>query len=312
MFDIIGDIHGHAKELEILLVKLGYKRNAGIYSNPEGRKCIFLGDYIDRGPNIRETLHIVKDMCDAGSALAIMGNHEFNAICFHTKHTENGGFFRTHGLKEIEQHIDTLRQFKHFEYEWNDEFLPWFHTLPIYLELDGFRAVHACWDDNHIAWLKSNNIYSTDNGKNEISSEILSNYDNKKSEVYSVFEELLKGKEYELLAGEEFLDKDGEIRKHARVKWFQPITNRRFKKDVFLGIDRENGEQIVDEFILNKLPKYDSDIPVFFGHYWLKADTPKLQSSNVCCLDYSVANEGNLVAYRFDGEKELNQEKFCW
>jgi hypothetical protein len=46
-------------------------------------------------------------MCDTGSALAIMGNHEFNAICFHTKNPENGGFFRTHGLKEIEQHIDS-------------------------------------------------------------------------------------------------------------------------------------------------------------------------------------------------------------
>ena len=83
MFDIIGDIHGHAKELEILLVKLGYKRNAGIYSHPEERKCIFLGDYIDRGPNIRETLHIVKDMCEAGSAFAIMGNHEFNFLAYH-------------------------------------------------------------------------------------------------------------------------------------------------------------------------------------------------------------------------------------
>ena len=299
MFDIIGDIHGHAKELEILLVKLGYKRNAGIYSHPEGRKCIFLGDYIDRGPNIRETLHIVKDMCDAGSALAIMGNHEFNAICFHTKHPQNGGFFRTHGLKEIEQHLDTLRQFKHFESDWKEIFLPWFHSLPIYLELEGFRAVHACWDDNHIAWLKSNNIYSTNNGKNEISSEILSDYDNKKSEVYSVFEELLKGKEYELLLGEEFLDKDGEIRKHARVKWFQPITSRKFKKDVFLGIDRENGEQIVDEFILDKLPKYDSDIPVFFGHYWLSGK-PENPNSMAICLDYSVARKGHLVAYQFD------------
>ena len=299
MFDIIGDIHGHSKELEILLVKLGYKRNGGIYSHPEGRKCIFLGDYIDRGPNIRETLHIVKDMCDAGNAFAIMGNHEFNAICFHTKHPENGGFFRTHGLNEIEQHLDTLRQFKHFESEWNDEFLPWFHSLPIYLELEGFRAVHACWDDNHILWLKSNNIYSTDNGKNEISSEILSDYDNKKSVVYSVFEELLKGKEYELLPGEEFLDKDGEIRKHARVKWFQPTEHRKYKKDVFLGLSKEKGEQLVEDSTLNKLHNYSSEIPVFFGHYWLNGK-PYHSNHNAICLDYSVARNGHLVAYKFD------------
>ncbi len=173
-------------------------------------------------------------------------------------------FFWTHSLKEIEQQIDTLRQFKHFEYELSDEFLPWFHTLPIYLELDGFRVVHACWDDNHIGWLKSNNIYSIFENKKEISRKILSDYDNRKGVVFWVFEEILKGKEFELGPGESFIDKDGESRNMARIKWFQPNTYRRFKKDVFLGIDRENGEQIVDEFILDKLPKYESDIPVFF------------------------------------------------
>lgn len=299
MYDIIGDIHGHAKELEILLIKLGYKRNAGIYSHPEGRKCIFLGDYIDRGPNIRETLHIVKDMCDSGNAFAIMGNHEFNAICFHTKHPENGGFFRTHGLKEIEQHLDTLRQFKHFETEWNEEFLPWFHSLPIFLEFEEFRVVHACWDDKHVEWLKSNNIYSSCNGENEISSKILSDYDNKLEDVYSVFEELLKGKEFELEPEQSFLDKDGESRNKARIKWFQPSNNRRYNKDVFFGIDREFGEKAVDELIQNKLPKYDSEIPVFFGHYWLSGK-PESSNSNAICLDYSVAKNGHLVAYKFD------------
>jgi hypothetical protein len=39
---------------------------------------------------------------------------------------------------------------------------------------------------------------------------------------------------------------------------------------------------------------------------------PKLQASNVCCVDYSIAKEGILVAYRFDGEKELNEKKFIW
>lgn len=299
MFDIIGDIHGHAKELEILLIKLGYKRKAGVYSHPENRKCVFLGDYIDRGPKIRETLHIVKDMCDAGNAFAIMGNHEFNAICFHTKHPENGGFFRTHGLKEIEQHLDTLRQFKHFESEWNEEFLPWFHSLPIFLEFEEFRVVHACWDDKHVEWLKSNNIYSSYNGRNEISSKILSDYDNKLEDVYSVFEELLKGKEFELAPEQSFLDKDGESRNKARIKWFQSVNNRRYNKDLFLGIDREFGEQAVDELILNKLPKYDSEIHVFFGHYWLSGK-PESSNSNAICLDYSVARNGHLVAFKFD------------
>ena len=84
-YDIIGDIHGHADALEKLLQKLGYTLSNGIYRHPEKRNVIFLGDYIDRGPKIRETLHIVKNMCDAGNAVAIMGNHEFNAVCFAKK-----------------------------------------------------------------------------------------------------------------------------------------------------------------------------------------------------------------------------------
>jgi len=69
---------------------------------------VFVGDFIDRGPKIRETLHLVRDMVESGNALSVMGNHEFNAISFHTPHTENGGFFRDHTIKEINQHIDFL------------------------------------------------------------------------------------------------------------------------------------------------------------------------------------------------------------
>ena len=71
-YDIIGDIHGHADELEELLQKLGYQLRDGVYSHPENRKVIFLGDYIDRGPKIRETLHIVKNMCVSISFVNIL------------------------------------------------------------------------------------------------------------------------------------------------------------------------------------------------------------------------------------------------
>ena len=84
MYDIIGDIHGHADKLEELLLKLGYTKNHKQYSHRE-RKALFLGDYIDRGPKSHEVLKIVKHMVDGGHAIALMGNHEYNAICFHTK-----------------------------------------------------------------------------------------------------------------------------------------------------------------------------------------------------------------------------------
>jgi hypothetical protein len=56
----------------------------------------------------------------------------------------------------------------------------------------------------------------------------------------------------------------------------------------------------------------DKEVPAFFGHYWLKNFTPRLQQNNVCCLDFSVAKNGVLVAYQWDGEVELTKDKFVW
>lgn len=74
MIDFIGNIHGHADKLEELLEKLGYSKSRGIYSHAQ-RKVLFVGDYIDRGPKIRETLEIVRLMVESENAIALMGNH---------------------------------------------------------------------------------------------------------------------------------------------------------------------------------------------------------------------------------------------
>jgi hypothetical protein len=281
---------------------MGYVKEAGVYQHPAKRKLVFLGDYIDRGPKIRETLQIVKSMCDAGHALAIMGNHEFNAICFHTKDKVKGGFYRKHTVVEIDQHIETLRQFRNYTQEWEQVYLPWFHTLPLYLELDDFRAVHACWDDAHINWLETNTIYEEIQGQKRISENVLAQYASKESPVYEVLEELLKGKEFDLPTGQEFVDKDGTTRKSARIKWFQPVEDRKLHKDVFLGIGEEFGDLVLDESIHDALHRYDAEKSVFFGHYWLKGKPTDALAKSIC-LDYSVAKDGHLVAYRLDAQE---------
>ena len=69
--DLIGDIHGHADELEAFLKKLGYQRTGTRYKNDEGRTVLFLVDHIDRGPKIKETLALVRGMVEAGNAVAL-------------------------------------------------------------------------------------------------------------------------------------------------------------------------------------------------------------------------------------------------
>ena len=90
-FDIIGDVHGCGDELEALLQQLGYvaqENNSNldttsntfwdypIYTHPQGRKAIFVGDLVDRGNRIVDTLKLVHNMQEANSALCILGNHE--------------------------------------------------------------------------------------------------------------------------------------------------------------------------------------------------------------------------------------------
>jgi protein phosphatase len=76
-FDIIGDVHGCCDELESLLQQLGYTRDdGGSWGHSAGRKAIFVGDLVDRGPRIVDTLKTVMAMSRSGSALCVPGNHD--------------------------------------------------------------------------------------------------------------------------------------------------------------------------------------------------------------------------------------------
>ncbi|MFF1681412.1 polynucleotide kinase-phosphatase [Streptomyces sp. NPDC058256] len=95
-FDIIGDIHGCASELETLLGKLGYVD--GVHA--EGRTAVFVGDLVDRGPDTPGVLRRVMSMVGSGNALCVPGNHE-NKL---GRHLKGRKVQHTHGLAEtIEQ-----------------------------------------------------------------------------------------------------------------------------------------------------------------------------------------------------------------
>ncbi len=83
MYDLIGDIHGCAGALEALLAKMGYREQDGVWRHPT-HQVIFLGDFIDRGPEQVEVMKVVRAMVDAEQALSVMGNHELNAVAWAT------------------------------------------------------------------------------------------------------------------------------------------------------------------------------------------------------------------------------------
>lgn len=111
MYDLIGDVHGHAEALEALLGKLGYRDTGGAYRHPDGRRALFVGDYVDRGPDNVGVLDTVRRMVDAGQAVALMGNHEYNALCYHTRRPDGQGHLRPQTAKNRQQHARTLEDF---------------------------------------------------------------------------------------------------------------------------------------------------------------------------------------------------------
>ncbi|HLS31856.1 MAG TPA: metallophosphoesterase [Flavobacteriaceae bacterium] len=297
MIDLIGDIHGHADELEILLEKLGYFNNGSHYSHPN-RKALFVGDYIDRGPKIKETLEIVKQMVDHGSAIALMGNHEYNAICFHEMDPK-GGHLRKHSIKNILQHYQTFKQFKNRQEEFK-MYLEWFKTLPLFYETETFRAVHACWDYESIDYLKKH----LDN--NRLTDDLIKQSVKKGTALYNAVDTILKGKEISIPDGKTLFDKDGQERSDMRIKWWEDPSEMTYKE-----FSVHNFKSLPDDPVeLSELQNTDyykeGDKEVFFGHYWLTEDTPSFFKDNVCCLDYSVAKEGHLVAYSLDKQKFTN------
>jgi hypothetical protein len=305
MYDLIGDIHGHADELRALLHHLDYRPDAaGVLCHPAGRQVIFLGDYVDRGPKIRETLALVRGMVEAGAALAILGNHEYNALAFWQVHPA-GGHLRPHWPWHLRQHWRTIEEFDTPELfrEWQD-YLAWFHTLPLALELPGLRAVHACWEPRHLAYLRQ------ELPGLRLTPEFMLRASQPGTPEYEATEVTLKGREVSLPGGLSFADKDGHRRHITRVRWWQNPALAATYYDYYLEDLPELRGQPVDAASLDPW-YYQDETPVFFGHYWLRG-TPQLLQPHAVCLDYSVAKGGQLIGYRWDGEQTLSADKLVW
>jgi hypothetical protein len=298
MHDLIGDIHGHAAALERLLRQLGYVRHAGVYRHPE-RQAVFLGDFIDRGPRIRETLEIVRPMIDSGAALAVMGNHELNALAFHTPDPDNPReHLRPHNETNSNQHAETMRQVPPGELA---SYLDWFRTLPLWLELDGLRVVHACWDEAQMARIEG-----------PVTDAFLHAACRKGGPLFGPVETVLKGKEVKLPPGVRFHDKDGHARVATRVKWYEPSAGHSYRTYAMESALVDSDEPLPAEVHRAAVPYPTDEKPVFVGHYWMQGEKPGLLRGNVACVDWSVAKGGFLCAYRWDGERTLREDRFSW
>ncbi len=299
-YDIIGDVHGHSEKLVALLRTMGYRHHAGAWRHPDAT-AIFVGDFIDRGPGQLETIRIVREMLDAGTAQAVMGNHEFNAIAWHTADSEREGeYLRRRSPKNREQHAAFLAEVEGKPE--HAELIAWFMTLPLWLELPGLRVVHACWHPDRMAEIEPQLLPGR-----TLSPALVAEASRRGTMAYAAIETLLKGLEIALPPGHAFHDKEGNERHEVRTRWWDIAANT-YRTAAILG--RTERDALPDTPIPSSaLLGYESDIPVFFGHYWWSG-TPAPLAPHVACVDYSAGKGGPLVAYRWDGESVLDARNF--
>jgi predicted kinase len=132
-FDIIGDVHGCFDELRSLLEKSGYRVEGEQVIPPEGRKAVFLGDLVDRGPKIPQVLRLVMKMVEQGTALCVPGNHDIKLL----RKLKGRDVQITHGLAE------SLAQLETEPPEFNKEVARFIDDLVSHYVLDDGKLVVA-------------------------------------------------------------------------------------------------------------------------------------------------------------------------
>lgn len=295
-YDIIPDIHGQADKLVAQLLRLGWRNVEGTWRPPEpGREIIFLGDFIDRGPDNARILHIVRSLVDSGRARAIMGNHELNAIHYHTIDPQIGQPVRPRSEKNQREHASFLTEFPVGSSAAKDA-INWFAALPLWLDVGPFRVIHACWSDAAVERLRQ----LAPDGVLPYETLIASG---RKSDANHADVALLtKGPEVRLPEGGTFRDGGGQLRDEVRLAWWRRSASTWREAVVSVPDPSDLPDSPISKDASALLYPEDAK-PLFFGHYWM-AGSIALEAPNAICLDYSAARGGPLIAYRFNPEDD--------
>lgn len=310
-YDLIGDVHGCGDSLVALLTKLGYTRRRGVFqfhNSKKPRQAVFLGDILDRGPKIRESIHIIRDMVEKGSARIIMGNHEYNALAYTTRAPAGSGktYLREHTPNHVRLIHETLEQFANHPLDWKDT-LAWFYEWPLLLEFEHFRVIHACWDQALVEQFLQRCPDAC------INEQFVIDADDYKHPAGRFISRATRGVSLLLPDKLTITASDGYTRRTFRVKYW--VDNPQTFGDVHFQPDPLPNKlacRPLSDTEKAYIPYYSPDQrPLFIGHYW-QSGKPEPLAANIACLDYSAVKNGRLMAYRMNNEQTLSANNFVW
>jgi hypothetical protein len=265
--DILADVHGEFDALLSLLAHLGYAFDG---QHPEGRRLVFLGDLTDRGPDSPAVVDLVQSLVSAGLAQCVLGNHELNLLRGQVKHGNGWYHGRTEALDKSGRVVpqvladDAIRE----------RCLSLFRRLPLALEREDLRVVHACWEPALIDLLRE------------------------ETEILTVFQRFRDQIEAELsqTGTTEKSERDLALQNRNPVKVVNSGLERRAPRPYYAG-GKVRSEERVPWW-----DAYNDEAWCVFGHYWrqrLPSDdgeypfgqTPlysALGNGRAMCIDYSA------------------------
>lgn len=310
-YDVIGDIHGRFDKFQALMMELGYRKAGGAFIPPSGRQAVFVGDLIDRGPQQLELLQCVRRMVEAGHALVVLGNHELNAIAYVVDDPATLGECLRKNRGDSPKSVQNRRQHAAFLSQVGEgsaihtDWVDWFRTLPLHLDLGGIRVAHAWWDAESAALL-DDPAHRDVSGR--LTDEFLVESHRKGSALKRARKIVTTGYEHKLPSGHFVTDGEGNKHDNARLKMWKNGARHLREIAIVPGGDTSILPDLLIEQVMQGGIQPVTGAPVFIGHYWFSGPV-KLESNKVAVLDWSAAKNGPLVAYRWDGESDLKNEK---
>lgn len=145
--DIVGDIHGEMDALDALLETLGYNAHG---EHRQGRRLVFVGDLVDRGPDSPGVVERVASLVERGLAQCVAGNHELNLL---RNEAKSGNAWIIHTHRPEQQPGGEFAHSKRATDSFRQRCLAFLETLPLALVRDDLRVVHAAWVPDQVELL---------------------------------------------------------------------------------------------------------------------------------------------------------------
>ena len=297
-YDVIGDVHGCGRLLRRLLDQLGYRRHParGHWWHPSGRRAVFAGDVIDRGSEQRLAVDTVRAMVDHGSAHLVLGNHELDLIAAVVTEPSAPSSVAPFSGERASQ--STVLNDDGFSAADRHDLVSWLRRMPMWLDLGGLRVAHACWSDHHVG------VLAAHGGPTAESDHTVHALADPHSPVAMAARVLVEGPHVTQAP-----TVAPNRRRRTRLAWWADpplLIERRVPDDPGSPASAD----LLDGITLDHPGAAHARGPLIVGHYAFDGD-PVLLSPTVACVDYAAVRTGQLVAYRWSGERHLRRANFA-